>query len=415
MKHLLTAMLFFAIPAFGAESAPASAAINALGLDLLRQTATPAANALLSPYSIQSALAMTYAGADGDTRAEMARVLHYPEDEAGLHRSFAALRQGLDDVMQKSVKDAERMRQHGGKMDPITVTTANRLFGQTGYAFREPFLERVKDSYAAPVEQLDFRRNSAGATKHINGWVEEQTRERIRNLIPEGALDQFTRLVLVNAIYFKAPWANEFYDTKPEPFYLGANNLITVQTMMSKRTVGYSKHQDFTAVTIPYRGGELQFLILLPDKMDGLADLEKKLTAGLLTDSARLKNQEVILHLPKLKLEPPAMALGRALQSLGMKSAFDKPPRSANFDRMAPRTRDDYLFISEVFHKTFLELDEKGTEAAAATAVAMAVASAVQREPPKPIEVRVDRPFLFAIQHRTSGACLFLGHINDPR
>ncbi|HEX5218709.1 MAG TPA: serpin family protein [Verrucomicrobiae bacterium] len=417
MRLILPALLLSSLSVFGAEpTTHATTAINGLGIDLLHQT-HPGANALLSPYSIQSALAMTYAGADGATRAEMAKVLRYPSDNAELHRSFAGLREALEGVMQKSVKDAERMQQRGGRVDPITLTTANRLFGQTGFAFREPFLELVKSSYAAPFVPLDFRRNSSAATKHINGWVGEQTRERIRNLIPDGALNQGTRLVLVNAIYLKAPWEHEFYEsaTRPQPFYLGANNLITVTSMRSEQTLGYAKHLDFTAVMIPYRGGELQFLVLLPDKVDGLADLEKKLTADLLGDFADAKNQKVILHLPKFKLEPPAMTLSRSLQALGMRSAFDKPPRSANFDRMAPRTPDDYLFVSEVFHKTFLNLDEKGTEAAAATAVAMVATNAAEWKPAKPIEVRVDRPFLFAIQHRASGACLFLGRVNDPR
>lgn len=174
MKTLLTVILLSAAPMFAAEpTTTAARAINALGIDLLHQTGNPGANALLSPYSIQSALAMTYAGADGDTRAEMAKVLHYPKDDAEVHRSFAALRKALDDVMQKSVRDAERMQQQGGKIDPITLTTANRLFGQTGYAFREPFLKLVKDNYDAPFEPLDFARNPSSATKHINAWVED--------------------------------------------------------------------------------------------------------------------------------------------------------------------------------------------------------------------------------------------------
>jgi serpin B len=326
------------------------------------------------------------------------------------------LRKALEEVVQKSVPDVERMQKWGATNDPIALTVANRLFGQTGYAFREPFLNRVRDDYGAPFEPLDFARNAANATKHINDWVEDQTRERIRNLIPDGALDEFTRLVLVNAVYLKAPWADEFRvaATKPETFHLSANDLVSVPMMNAKRSLGYARRDGHVALTIPYRGGELQFLILLPDQVEGLANLEKGLTARDLADCARLNSLEVILHLPKFKLEPPAMALGRELRTLGMKTAFDQPRGSANFDRIAPRRPDDYLCISEVFHKTFLSLDEKGTEAAAATAVAMVTASAV-REKPKPIEVRVDRPFLFAIQHRASGACLFLGRLSDPR
>jgi serpin B len=417
MKLLLATMLLSAAPIFAAEPTTTAAdAINALGIDLLHQSAKPGANALLSPYSIQSALVMTYAGAEGDTRAEMAKVLHYPESDAELHRSFAALRKALEDVTQKSVREAEQAQKLGGKVDPITLTMANRLFGQTGYAFREPFLAFVRDNYGAPLEPLDFARNPSDATKHINTWVEDQTRQRIRDLIPDGALNNLTRLVLVNAIYLKAPWADQFYDfaTKPQTFYLGASNLINVPMMTAQRSLSYARRDGCTVLAIPYRGGDLQFLILLPEQVDGLANLEMKLTARLLTDCAALDRKDVILHLPKFKLEPPVMSLGRELQALGMKSAFDLPQGSANFDRIAPRRPDDYLYISQVFHKTFINLDEKGTEAAAATAVAAVVAS-VALEKPKPIEVRVDHPFLFAIQHRASGACLFLGHVTDPR
>jgi serine protease inhibitor len=168
-------------------------------------------------------------------------------------------------------------------------------------------------------------------------------------------------------------------------------------------------------VTIPYIGGEVQFLILLPHETNGLAALEAKLTPELLALGANPGMADVILHLPKFKLEPPLIKLGKALKSLGMKSAFDQPSGSADFDRMAPRKPDDYLYISEVFHKTFLALDEKGTEAAAATAVAMMRATAVLMEKPAPVVVRVDHPFLFAIQHRRSGACLFWGRLTDPR
>jgi serpin B len=417
MKPSLAAMLLSAAPMCAAEpTTTATDAINALGVDLLQQSAKPGANALLSPYSIQSALAMTYAGADGNTRAEMAKALHYPKDETEVHRAFAALRKALDDAVQKSAREAGQMQQRGGKMDPITLTMANRLFGQSGYAFREPFLTFVRDNYDAAFEPLDFARNPSRASKHINSWVENQTRKHIRNLISEGALNDLTRLVLVNAIYLKAPWADEFHDsaTKRQPFDLGANILISVPTMMSKRTMGYARREGATLLTIPYRGDELQFLVLLPDKVDGLAALEKNLTANQLAEAARLSSQEVILYLPKLKLEPPAMTLSRELQALGMKSAFDQPKGSANFDRIAPRRADDYLFISEVFHKTYLSLDEKGTEAAAASAVGLTFIGGM-REKPTPIEVRVDHPFLFAIQHRASGACLFLGHVSDPR
>lgn len=418
LKATVLCAFLAAMHALASDStATAAKAINSLGVDLLARTAKPNQNALLSPYSIQSAVAMAYAGAAGDTRAQMAKVLHYPKDDVEVHGSFAALRKALGDVAQKRAKNAEQMRKWGATNDPITLTVANRLFGQTGYDFRAPFLALVKDNYGAPFEALNFARNPGRATKHINDWVEEQTRKRIQNLIPGGALDELTRLVLVNAIYLKAPWADAFgeWATKPLPFHVAGGKPLDVPTMMDTRFVSYAKRSGFSIVAIPYIGGDIQFVVLLPDKVNGLATLEAKLTASLLAECASLSGQEVILYLPKFKLEPPLFPLSKELQALGMKSAFDQPSGSANFDRIAPRRPSNYLYISEVFHKTFLNLDEKGTEAAAATALALTAIGGIAREKPKPIEVRVDHPFLFAIQHRPSGACLFLGRMVDPR
>ena len=417
VRVLLSVCLFVAPAMFAAEPAsPAAGAINALGIDLLHKAGKPDGNALLSPYSIQSALAMTYAGAEGGTRTEMAKVLHYPNGDAQLHGSFAALRQALDDIATNSARAARQRNQWGATNDLTTLTVANRLFGQTGYQFRDPFLALVKDRYGTPLERLDFVRDPAGATRQINSWVENQTRQRIRNLIPADTLNSLTRLVLVNAFYLKAPWAQEFVvsATRRLPFHAAGGRLVNVPTMKGGRGVSYSKRDGFSMLAIPYMDGDLQFLIFLPDKMGGLAALEKKLTPGLLAEGATLPCPEVILYLPKFKLEPPVLSLANSLQALGMKSAFDVPRGSANFDRMAPRQPGGYLSISAIFHKTFLSLDEKGTEAAAATAIEvnspmMAIAK------PKPVEVRVDRPFVFAIQHRPSGACLFLGHVTDPR
>jgi serpin B len=412
----LFASLFSSKAGSAGSATPAVTAINSLGLDLLAKATDANANALLSPYSIQSALAMTFAGADGQTHAEMVRVLHYGGDEAELHGDFVALRQALDDAQKRSEERAKQTRQWGGPTDPLTLAIANRLFGQQGYAFREPFLALVKDKYGAPFQAMDFLHNAASATREINAWVEEQTRRRIQNLIPADALGPDTRLVLVNAIYLKAPWTEPFTEgaTLPRPFHVKGGAGVDVPTMTRQGHFGYAHRDGFSVLTIPYAGGELQFLILLPDDVNGLAALEAKVSPELLATSAAANAADVILHLPKFKLEPPLFKLGAALRSLGMKTAFDIPPGSANFDRMAPRRGNDYLYISEVFHKTFLSLDEKGTEAAAATAVVMMRAAAMQK-PVQPVEVRVDHPFLFAIQHRPTGACLFLGRMVDPR
>ncbi|MEP7015800.1 MAG: serpin family protein, partial [Verrucomicrobiota bacterium] len=256
-----------------------------------------------------------------------------------------------------------------------------------------------------------------GARQHINKWVASQTRDRIRDLIPPNGVTATTRLVLANAIYLKAPWASEFSDasTKPEPFHVRGGAVVDVPTMSHVARLGYAKRDGFTAVALSYSGRELQFLVLLPDEPKGLRTLEKKLNADLLAKCARLEERDVELHLPKFKFEPPTIALAQNLKTLGMKSAFDQPPGSANFDRIAPRKPNDYLAISEVFHKTFIAVDEKGTEAAAATAVAMMAMSARRTPPPPPVEVKIDRPFVYAIQHVPSGACLFIGRVTDPR
>jgi serpin B len=394
----------------------AAQAVNALGLDLLAKGTDANANALLSPYSIQSALAMTYAGAAGETRTQMAKVLHYPEDETALHQSFTDLQKALEAVTKTTAERAKIAKDQGGPGEPFVLTVANRLFGQDGYAFRQPFLELVKDRYRAPLEMMDFIHNADKERLKINGWVEEQTHKRIRDLIPANGLNDETRLVLVNAIYMKAPWAETFSEgtTQPLPFQVKGNETLKVPTMRRTAHMGYAQREGYQVITVPYIGGDMQLLVLLPDAKDGLAAMEAKVTPDILSGCAKPGTSEVELFLPRFKMEPPLFKLGKVLCSLGMAGAFDKPQGSANFDRMAPRKPNDYLYISEVFHKTFLALDEKGTEAAAATAVVMMRATAFI-EKPKPLEVRVDRPFLFAIQHRPSGTCLFLGRVTDPR
>jgi len=418
MKNFLfLAMLASVVPALAADLQTASVAINQLGLDLLPRAGAPTENALLSPYSIQVALAMTYAGADGDTRIEMSRVLHFPANGAVLDASFAALSQSLTDAVTQQHQRNEQTRKYGETGDDIELRVANRLFGQQGYEFRALFLDVLKTTYAAPLEALDFQHGAEAARHHINSWVEAQTAKKIVDLIPGGGLTTDTRLVLTNALYFKAPWTRSFDKSATDdlPFFIRGGTPQDVPTMRKQYSVPYAKYSGFTAIALPYAGSDLHFLILLPDSSDGLAALEKELTPELLAECATMKPQLVALELPKLKLQPATIPLGQTLQALGLKTAFDQPHGSANFDRMAPRKPDDYLFIGEVFHKTFLTLDEEGTEAAAATAVVMLRATGMPSSPPKPIVVKVDHPFLFAIQHRDSGACLFLGRVTDPR
>jgi serpin B len=422
MHRILVFQIFGALIAAAAHGATtsdlAAKATNELAVDLHHQLATRDENLCISPYSIESALAMTYAGADGETRTEMARVLHFPTNDGGVPASFSALQRSLQEMSAKTAEIVKESKRFGGPHQPITLHIANRLFAQKGYSFRDSFLSLVKQNFGGAFEPLDFIANPAAATQHINKWVADQTRERIRDLIPEGALDKTTRLVLANALYLKAAWANEFSEnaTKPEPFFVHGGGPSDVPMMRkTSHDFGYARHQGFTVVSLPYSGNDLQFLVLLPDEVNGLQTFESKLSAALLAESAKLEKRDVDLHLPKFKLEPPTITLAETFQALGMKSAFDKPQGSANFDKMAPRNANDYLYISQIFHKTFIAVDEKGTEAAAATAVAMVAGAALRSPPPPPIEVKVDRPFIYAIQHVPSGVCLFLGRVTDPR
>ena len=402
-----------------AQSNPMTTPVNQLGLDLLRAQAAGSAqgNLLLSPYSIATALAMAYTGADGRTREEMHRVLHLPADEAAVLDGFSGLAKELADLQVSSRRQAEEARKDGGFEDPIEINVANRFFAQSGFELRPAFTAALRDRFGAPLEELDFVHAAESARVAINSWVARETREKIRDLVPRGGVSETTRAVLANALYLHAPWADAFKPnaTKNEPFWVGAKISADVATMRQQRHYGYEQRNGYAALVLPYVGHQLQFVILLPDKRDGLADLERAVTPDLLAACTELPSRDVILHLPKFKLEPPSLPLGKALRGLGMTTAFDQPPGSANFDRMAPRKPNDYLCISEVIHKTWLSLDEKGTEAAAATAVIMTYGSAMRPDPPPPIEVRVDRPFLFAIQHVPSGACLFLGRLTDPR
>jgi serpin B len=421
MKRLLILQLFGALVVTMAHATTnfdlAAKATNEFGVDLHRQLATGHENLCVSPFSIESALGMTFAGADGDTRTEMARVLHFPSDASAIAASIGFLQHSLEEMSAKTAELVKKSKEFGGPSEPITLNIANSLFAQKDYDFRQSFLSLVKQHYGAAFEALDFVADARAATQQINKWVADQTRDKIRDLIPADALNKLTRLVLANALYLKAPWADPFSEktTQPEPFHVRGGAPANVPMMRKTARFGYAKREGFTAVSLPYSGDDLQFVVLLPDEVNGLRALESKLTADVLATCARLQARDIDLHLPKFKLEPPTIALAENLQALGMKSAFDIPQGSANFDKMAPRKPNDYLYISNVFHKTFIAVDEKGTEAAAATAVVMMRATGMAGPKPQPIEVRVDRPFVYAIQHVPSGICLFLGRVTEPR
>jgi serpin B len=291
------------------------------------------------------------------------------------------------------------------------------LFIQSGFSVRPEFIKQVGRHFDSEVSLLNFKGESGRARSDINNWVAERTHDRIRDLLPNGQPDPDTKLALFNAIYVRAAWANRFEDssTIPEPFHLDRLQSIPVPTMRATRPMKYAKRNGYTVVTLPYIGEQLQFVLIVPDSADGLSRVEDSMTEQLLEGLRDLKVRKVNLRLPKFELEPDVVSLVQTLQGLGMHTAFDQPEGSANFDGIAPRMPSEYLYVGPVMHKAWLSLDEQGTEAAAVTAVIVLSAFGITREEPPPIEVRADRPFMFAIQHVESGACLFLGRVTDPR
>src|SRR5438094_7936232 len=214
-------------------------------------------------------------------------------------------------MSEKTAELVKKSKKFGGPSEPITLNIANRLFAQKGYHFREAFLSLVKQNFGGAFEPLDFVADPAAATKRINKWVADQTRDRMRDLIPSGARDKTTRLVLANALYLKAPWASEFSQnaTQPQPFFVRGAPVDVPMMRKTDKNFGYARREGFTVVSLPYAGNELQFLVLLPDDINGLRGLESKLSGDVLTSCAKLQKREVDLHLPKFKLQPPTITL----------------------------------------------------------------------------------------------------------
>lgn len=389
-------------------------AINALGLDLLRQQAAAAhgdANLLLSPYSIQAALAMSYLGATGETRAEMRRALYYPDSEAALIAGLDRLGSQLAALPAQSTAldypDAVR--------PPMILHIAQQLFVHADLAIRPEYVEKLRTGLRITPRSLDFAKGANTVADIVNQWVAEHTRGKIRNIISNSQVGELTRAILANAVYFKAQWDTCFYpeSTVDADFHVNRHTRRLVPTMSLTRQFGYQSLANGVAVAIPYQGRQLQFLVLLPDAQTSLGQFAAALTPELLQSCTRLPTQqEIELHLPRFSIDPESQQLAAILQTLGMRRAFDLPTGSAEFSGIALPTDKDYLYLGSVIHKTRLAIDEDGTEAAAATVIELATFGV--GELTKPVVVRVDRPFLFAIQHVASGACLFLGQLVDP-
>lgn len=368
---------------------------NQFAIDLYHQLSVEAGKPLFfSPYSISTALAMTYAGARSDTATEMAKTLHFTLPPDQLHADYGAALKQLTAAAPN----------HG-----YQFRIANRLWGQEGYKFLDSFFKITRDDYGAELAQLDFVHQAEQSRGTINAWVEKETNDKIKDLIPAGALNADTRLVLTNAIYFKGDWQLPFDkdSTQKAPFHLTADKTADVDMMSQQKHFNFARTDDALLLEMPYKSGDLSMVVVLPTKVDGLPAVEKLFTAEAYGKwIAQLRSQTVHVWLPKFKATQD-FELGPTLGAMGMPAAFSA--KTADFSGMDGK-RD--LFISSVIHKAFVDVDEKGTEAAAATGIVMHAGAILRRQPPE--EFKADHPFIFLLRDTRSGVILFLGRYLGP-
>jgi serpin B len=371
--------------------------ITGLAEGLLERLGTQPGNLAFSPYSVAVALAMTVNGARGRTAREMLDVLGVA-DPSALNDGLNALTRDLEGL-------AGKVERADGSEATLALDAANALFGQRGRAWEEPFLDELARSYGAGMRLVDYVGATETARGLINGWTAEQTHDKIPEIIPEGVLDALTRLVLVNAIYLKAPWEEPFEAavTEPATFHNASGDAVEVEMMSNLLSwSAYAETEDWQAARLRYAGGSLAMTVLLP-RAGAAERVWDYVVGGAMADILSAPaDQSVYLRLPKWTFRTQA-ALNAALVELGMPTAFDET--AADFSGM---TKEEELHISAVLHEAFIAVDEEGTEAAAATAVVMAGAA------PQYVELTVDRPFLFVIHDTAHNTPLFVGRVDDP-
>ena len=362
---------------------------NHFALEIYRRVRHVEGNIFYSPYSISSALAMTYAGARESTRSQMQTALGFTADDELIHEGF----KNLAEIMSEAAEN-------GG----VRLAIANSLWPQEGYRLRRAYLNLVKKHYQTRITRVDYTEADAAREK-INTWVEEATENRIQDLIGAGVLDSLTRLVLVNAIYFKGDWEHQFDEglTDQQPFHPTIDTEISVSMMHNRSSFAYNEMDDLQVLELPYRGKHLSMLILLPRETEGINKLEEALsTENLERWTSSLEKMEVNVSLPKFELSFP-FRLDEILQEMGMVDAFTG---NADFSGIE-ESRE--LYLNAVLHKAFVEVNEKGTEAAAATAVIMQTKSISFMS----VDFTADHPFIFLIRENRSGSILFLGRVNN--
>lgn len=367
--------------------------LNTFAVESYGRLVIPDSNLFFSPFSIYTVFAMVYGGARGNTAHEIEKVFRFPKTGTELHEDMAVLRERVEAT---------------GRTGAVKLRTANSLWPQDGYPFLLDYLKLVERHYKGHISPLDFRRDEKGARSTINSWVEEKTEQKIVNLIKPGMIDALTRMVLVNAIYFKGDWQDKF-DTKntvESQFFLLSGSGVKAPLMMIRRQCNYGEFPLGQILELPYAGGDVSMIVVLPGKADGLPDIEKGLSQGRLEEWIRsMGKREVIVYLPRFKAISE-FRLDKMLMSMGMADAFT--PERADLSGMDGQKGN--LFIGMAVHKAYVDVNEEGTEAAAATAAGIRMTSM----PAPPPVFRADHPFLFMIRHNPSGTILFMGRLVDP-
>jgi serpin B len=367
---------------------------NQLAVELWSKLPTTG-NLAVSPASIAVPLTVAWGGAKGTTAAQLQKLLGFSGPADVVLSRWGNLA--------RSLVDPKR---------PVTLKIANRLYAEKTYEVDTTYFTVARHAMDVWIEPVDFVSSTEEVRAKINTWVAEQTEQRIKNLLPPRSVGPATKLVIVNAIYFLGDWAKPFEvaQTKPREFWVNGTTSAQLPTMQKLDQLSIARGEGASLVELPYKGNSLAMYVLVPDARDGLTALEKQVGATLKALQPKLAAQQVLLLLPKFTIDPPEpLRLDTALQALGVTDAFD--PTAADFTGMAnPKDPRDRLFVSGVIHKAFVKVDEKGTEAAAATAIAAPGGG----PPPKPVELRVDHPFLFVIVDKPTGLILFMGRVVDP-
>ncbi len=364
---------------------------NVFAFDLYGKVSASQGNVFMSPFNISDALAMTYMGARGETAEQMAKVLHLvPQGDVA--PAFRELLAQLNDPKRRSQYD---------------LLTANALWGQHDYHFLPAFVDQLRKDFGGDLYAVDFQKNADAARQRINRWVEEQTKDKIKDLLKSGDVNALTRLVLTNAIYFKSDWLKPFSvkATVNLDFQLGGGKKQETPMMHQTGDFKLLETDQFQALELPYRGKELSMVVFLPRKTDGLANLERSLTAERMNEWLnKLQSHKVAVALPKFRMTAE-FRLASTLSAMGMSAAFQQGRAD-----LSGIDGSRELSIGDVIHKAFVEVDEKGTEAAAATAVVVRVASAVEQVR----TFRADHPFFFMLRDNKTGSILFIGRLVQP-